>query len=97
MKRSRSLALKSIEELKTLASFDKGVRDGDWSVFAKLDETIADCINPFYAFYRSHGKLPEIDLEEAVAYVLYVGIVHGRLDIGVDIEMSRDTPRGSYP
>jgi len=97
LKRSRSLALESVEQLKTLASFQDGLEDGNWSVFAKQHETIADCIDPFYAFFRSHGKLPDIDPGEALALVLYTGVSEGTLDLGTTLEISRDTPRGSYP
>lgn len=97
LKRSRSFALDSVDQLKELVSFDDGLKSGDWTVFAKQSDTIVDCIEPFYAFYGSHGKLPDIDLGEALAYVLYVGVFHGDLDLGLELEMSRDTPRGSYP
>lgn len=97
LKESMTHVYKSIEKLQELASFSKGLEEGDWSTFANEPETVESCIKPFLSFYRSYGKLPDVELDEALAFILYMGVVEGLLALGTDLEMSRDTPRGSYP
>ncbi len=97
LKRSRQHALRCLENLSSLASFIKGLEEDDWVDLEKSTESVLQSLNPFLSFYRSHGKLPDLELQEALAYVLYVGVVEGQIDLGDDLEMSRDTPRGRYP
>lgn len=97
LKRSRRMALQSLDNLVSLASFKKGIEEEDWSDLAGSTTALLQSLDPFLSFYQSHGKLPDVELQEALAYVLYVGVVEGRIDLGDDLEMSRDTPRGRYP
>lgn len=95
-KRSRAFASESLSRLKSLAAFSKGLEDNDWSDFAEADSAVAQAIDPFLSFYRSHGKLPDIELDEALAFVLYTGVVEGEIHLQSDLQLSSDTPRGSY-
>lgn len=95
-KRSQIFASKSLDQLKSVSAFSKGLEEDDWTDFANAGKTVADCIKPFLSFYRSHGKLPEITLEEALAFVLYHGVVQGEIQLQSDLQLSSDTPRGSY-
>lgn len=97
LQRARTHARKSVRQLQLLASFDRGLKTHDWSPLVDNPKAVAESIDPFLSFYRSHGKLPDIDLDEALAYVLYFAGVEGLIDLGTDLEMSRDTPRGYYP
>lgn len=97
LKQSMTHVRKSVEKLLELASFTKALEEEDWSTFAGEPETVESCIRPFLSFYRSKGKLPSIELDQAVAFVLYMGVVEGLISLGTDLEMSRDTPRGMYP
>lgn len=96
LKRSKPFVMESLNRLNSLTAFTKALEDGDWSDFAGAGKSVADCIDPFLSFYRSHGKLPDIELDAAVAYVLYVGVVERIIDLGTDLQLSTDTPRGSY-
>lgn len=96
LKRSRAFAIESLSNLKNLTAFSKGLQENDWSEFAEAGKSVADCIRPFLSYYRSHGKLPDIDLDEALAFVLYTGVVEGKLQLQSDLQLSSDTPRGSY-
>lgn len=97
LKRSRQHALRSLENLSSLGSFIGGLEDDSWGDLEESTGSVLQSLNPFLSFYRSHGKLPDLELQEALAYVLYVGVVEGQIDLGDDLEMSRDTPRGRYP
>jgi len=97
LKHSRKYALRSLENLSSLASYIHGLDEGNWSDLEESTGSVLQGLNPFLSFYRSHGKLPDLELQEALAYVLYVGVVEGKIDLGDNLEMSRDTPRGRYP
>lgn len=97
LQRSRKHALRSLENLSSLGSFIQGLEEGNWGDLEDGTESILQALNPFLSFYRSHGKLPDLELQEALAYILYVGVVEGQIDLGDDLQMSRDTPRGRYP
>lgn len=97
LQRSRRMALQALDNMESLSSFKNGLEENDWSDLAESTTGLLQSMDPFLSFYQSHGKLPDIELQEALAYVLYVGVVEGRIDLGDDLEMSRDTPRGRYP
>lgn len=97
LQRSRRMAQQSLDNMESLSSFKKGLKEDRWADFAESTTALLQSLEPFLSFYQSHGKLPDIELQEALAYVLYVGVVEGQIDLGDDLEMSRDTPRGRYP
>ncbi|MFB6347437.1 MAG: hypothetical protein ABEK50_17085 [bacterium] len=96
LKRAEGFVIDSLERLRNLSAFQTAVEDQDWSDLVQAPEGVAQSIEPFLSFYRSHGKLPDIELDEALAYVLYVGVVKGEIFLGTDLQLSTDTPRGSY-
>lgn len=97
LERARPHAREAAENLMTLQSFQRGLKKGDWSKLSPDAESVTRALQPFLTFYRPHGKLPDITNEQALCFVIYRGVVDGCFDIGDDLQLSTDTPRGFYP